>query len=428
MHPVVVDILLLVTSIYAIVRSSDLLVDQASRIGNKLRLGDYFIGSFLVGIGTSLPELFTSVAAVNSGTPTLVAPTIFGTIIANLGAGFGLGVLALYFFVPKENGFHLFTKKHALSHGYLTFDTKNTFPVFFAAASVILAVFVCWDNVFSRTDALLFFGCYAAFMFTELNRSRRQRISSAESAAPQHDERSFSSHSSRGKAWLKISLSFLVFVLVFLPPVWSKLQEMSRDAGDIARFCFIGGLGLLFTLRVLSYISRGQFRSASSNSPAARITSMPSWISGILLVLSIAVLYFSGVIVVHALQALDQDWGIDSEILAASALAFGTSLPDIVVALNVVRRGRHRLLVGHIFQSNVFDVFLIMAICGFLAPLADVASGPTIISILASVVLTLPLLWTLRSKRLTLSGGIGLLLGFMIFLGLLYGQGWYSVL
>ncbi|MYF39840.1 MAG: hypothetical protein F4221_03160, partial [Rhodothermaceae bacterium] len=93
MHPVVVDILLLVTSIYAIVRSSDLLVDQASRIGNKLRLGDYFIGSFLVGIGTSLPELFTSVAAVNSGTPTLVAPTIFGTIIANLGAGFGLGVL-----------------------------------------------------------------------------------------------------------------------------------------------------------------------------------------------------------------------------------------------------------------------------------------------------------------------------------------------
>ena len=421
MHPVVVDILLLVTSIYAIVRSSDLLVDQASRIGNKLRLGDYFIGSFLVGIGTSLPELFTSVAAVNSGTPTLVAPTIFGTIIANLGAGFGLGVLGLYFFVRTENGFHVFTKKHALSHGYLTFDTKNNFPVFFAGASVILAVVVCWDNVFSRTDALLFFGCYAAFMFTELNSSRRQRISSAESAMQQHSEQSFSSRSSREDAWLKIGLSFLVFALVFLPPIWSKLQEMSRDAGDIARFCFIGGLGLLFTLRVLSYISWGRVRSASSNSSAARITSVPSWVSGILLVLSIAVLYFSGVIVVHALQALDQDWGIDSGILAASALAIGTSLPDVVVALNVVRRGRHKLLVGHIFQSNVFDVFLIMAICGFVTPLTEVASGPAIISILASVVLTLPLLWTLRSKRLTLSGGIGLFLGFVIFLGLLFG-------
>ena len=417
----VVDILLLVTSIYAIVRSSDLLVDQASRIGNKLRLGDYFIGSFLVGIGTSLPELFTSVAAVNSGTPTLVAPTIFGTIIANLGAGFGLGVLGLYFFVRTENGFHVFTKKHALSHGYLTFDTKNKFPVFFAGASVILAVVVCWDNVFSRTDALLFFGCYAAFMFTELNSSRRQRISSAESAMQQHGEQSFSSRSSRGDAWLKIGLSFLVFDLVFLPPNRSKLQEMSSDAGDIARFCFIGGLGLLFTLRVLSYLSWGRFRSASSNSSAAKITSMPSWVSGILLVLSIAVLYFSGVIVVHALQALDQDWGIDSGILAASALAIGTSLPDIVVALNVVRRGRHKLLVGHIFQSNVFDVFLIMAICGFVTTLTEVASGPAIISILASVVLTLPLLWTLRSKRLTLSGGISLFLGFVIFLRLLFG-------
>ena len=237
----------------------------------------------------------------------------------------------------------------------------------------------------------------------------------------QHGEQSFSSRSSRGDAWLKIGLSFLVFALVFLPPIWSKLQEMSSDAGDIARLCCIGGLGLLFTLRVLSYLSWGRFRSASSNSSAAKITSMPSWVSGILLVLSIAVLYFSGVIVVHALQALDQDWGIDSGILAASALAIGTSLPDIVVALNVVRRGRHKLLVGHIFQSNVFDVFLIMAICGFVTPLTEVASGPAIISILASVVLTLPLLWTLRSKRLTLSGGISLFLGFVIFLRLLFG-------
>lgn len=423
MPPVVIDILLLVISIYAIVRSSDLLVDQASRIGNKLRLRDYFIGSFLVGIGTSLPELFTSVVAVNLGTPTLVTPTIFGTIIANLGAGFGLGVLALYFFVRTENGLYVFTKTQALSNGYLTFDKKNTFPVFFAAASVILAWIVCLDNVFSRADALSFFGFYAAFMFTELNRSRRQRISSAESAMQQHDERSFSSRSWRRESWLKVGLSFLVFVLVFLPPIWSKLLEMSGDPGNIARFFFIGGLGLLFILQVSSYFSWGQFRSASSDSPTARSALLRSWVAGILLVFSIVVLYFSGVIVVHALQALERDLGVDSGILAASALAIGTSLPDIAVALNVVRRGRHELLVGHIFQSNVFDVFLIMAICGFITPLPDVASGPAFISTLASVALTLPLLWTLRSKRLTLSGGIGLFLGFLIFLGLLYGYG-----
>lgn len=423
MGSVVTDILLLIISICAIVWSSDSLVDLASRVGNKLRLRDYFIGSFLVGIGTSLPELFTSIAAVNSGSPTLVTPTIFGTIIANLGAGFGLGVLALYFFVQTENGLYVFTKTKALSNGYLTFDTKNNFPVLYAAASVILALFVCWDNVFSRTDALLFFGCYAAFMFTELNRSRRQRISSAESAIQQHDERSYSPRSWRGEAWLKIGFSGAAFLLVFFLPIWSKLQEMSRDAGDIARFCFIGGLGLLFIFQLWSYAPWCQSRSASSNSPTARIASVPSWAAGILLVLSIAILYFSGVIVVHALQALDRDLGIDSGILAASALAIGTSLPDIAVALNVVRRGRHELLIGHIFQSNVFDVFLIMAICGFLTPLTEVASGPAIISILASVVLTLPLLWTLRSKRLTLSGGIGLFLGFLIFLGLLYGYG-----
>ncbi len=422
MSPVVADILLLIISIYAILRSSDSLVDIASGLGNKARLNDYFIGSFLIGIGTSLPELFTSIAAVDSGNPTLVTPTVFGTIVANIGAGFGLGVLALYFFVQTGNDrFYVFTKTHALSQGHLTFGKKNAGPVCFAAASVLLTWLVCLDNVFSRTDALLFFGCYAAFIFMELRRSRRQRISSAESIMQQSNEQTASSRSRRREAWLKIGLSAVVLFLIFISPLWPTLQEMSRDTGDIARFCFIGGLVLLFILQVWSYAPWLQSGSVSSNSPAARIVSVPSWIGVILLGLSIVVLYFSGVIVVHALQALAGDLGIASGILAASALAIGTSLPDIVVALNVVRRGRHELLVGHIFHSNIFDVFLIMAICGFITPLPDVASGPANTSILASVALTLPLLWTLRSKRLTLSGGIGLFVGFLVFLGLLYG-------
>ncbi|MXW31518.1 MAG: hypothetical protein F4100_05665 [Rhodothermaceae bacterium] len=70
----------------------------------------------------------------------------------------------------------------------------------------------------------------------------------------------------------------------------------------------------------------------------------------------IVVLYFSGIIAVVSSVIISEDLQINSGALAASALAIGTSLPDIVVALNVVRRGRHELLVGHIFQSNVFDV------------------------------------------------------------------------
>ncbi|MCY3595535.1 MAG: hypothetical protein OXH01_09920 [Bacteroidetes bacterium] len=106
--------------------------------------------------------------------------------------------------------------------------------------------------------------------------------------------------------------------------------------------------------------------------------------------------------------------------MAASALAIGTSLPDIVVALNVVRRGRHKLLVGHIFQSNIFDAFLIMGVCGLIVPLPEVATGSSNISIIAATLLTFPLLWTLRSKKLTLLGGLGLFLGFLFFVWRLY--------
>ena len=97
----------LITAIYAISKSSDLLIDTASSLGRKLHLKDYFIGSLIVGVGTSLPELMTSVAAVGEGAPGLVAPTVYGTIIANIGAGLGLAVIGLYCFVRRSGKMRL---------------------------------------------------------------------------------------------------------------------------------------------------------------------------------------------------------------------------------------------------------------------------------------------------------------------------------
>ncbi|MXW31519.1 MAG: hypothetical protein F4100_05670 [Rhodothermaceae bacterium] len=58
-------------------------------------------------------------------------------------------------------------------------------------------------------------------------------------------------------------------------------------------------------------------------------------------------------------------------------------------------------------------VFLIMGLCGLIVPLPGVAKGSSNISIIAATLLTFPLLWTLRSKKLTLLGGLGLFLGFL---------------
>ncbi len=418
---VVIHFCLLVASIYVIVKSSDSLVDLASSIGRKVKLTDYFIGSFIVGIGTSLPELFTSLAATTSGSPELVSSNIFGTVVANLGAGFGLGVLALFFFVRTEDGkLRLFTRSHALSGGYLNFGDTNPSPVIFASLSVLLAFLLCLDNVFGPFDAGLFAILYIAFMGWQFSQSRNQQPR----ADPHPTKKEITQAKSTKGLFIKAIWQVFPTVIAFLfvvglfafPPVRQELLEVAT--GGLPLILFLIGLVLLLAFQLWDYWPE---LTRTGGPESSNVSSVPIFIAILLFGLIIAVLYFSGVIVVGSLVKLAEDLGINSGALAASALAIGTSLPDIVVALNVIRRGRHKLLVGHIFQSNIFDVFLILAVCGSIDRLPDVATGSSMISILTSIVLTLPLLWTLRSRKLSGMGGLGLLIGFLIFLVLLYG-------
>ena len=415
---VVVHLCILSLSIYAIVKLSDSLVDIASGLGGKARLNDYFIGSFLVGIGTSLPELFTSLAATNSGSPQLVAPTIFGTIIANIGAGFGLGVLALFFFVRTKNDqFRLFTRSHALHHGYLDFKSINRSPVLFATGSVVLTLLLCLDGDFDRFDAGLFLLFYAAFIYTEFYRSRRQKPAAGpHPTRPEIKLSGLEKERRKRKALRQILLSLAALVVIFaVPGVLSGLDTIAT--GNTAFYCFIAGLFLIFGFQCWNYYPE---LWSTGGPEKTNVADWSAWAGIIALGSVIFLLYFSGVIVVGSLVKISEDLHINSGALAASALAISTSLPDIVVALNVVRRGRHKLLVGHIFQSNIFDAFLIMGVCGLIIPLPEVATGSSNISIIAAVLLTLPLLWTLRSKKLTLPVGLGLFLGFLFFVWRLY--------
>ena len=412
----VAHLCILLLSIYAIVKSSDSLVDIASGLGGKARLNDYFIGSFLIGIGTSLPELFTSIAATNSGSPQLVAPTVFGTVVANIGAGFGLGVLALFFFVRGDGQFRLFTKSHALSNGYLNFSSVNASPVIFAALSVLLTLFLCLDNVFDRFDAGLFLLLYAAFIYAEFYRSRRQQAPvELPPTRPEIKLSRLEQDRRKKTAVWQILLSCAALGFLAVPGVWPELSRIAT--GDFAFYFFVVGLFLILGFQFWNYSPE---LTGTGGPEKTNVANWPAWAGIIALSAVILLLYFSGVIIVGSLVKIAEDLQINSGALAASALAIGTSLPDIVVALNVVRRGRHELLVGHIFQSNVFDVFLIMGLCGLIVPLPEVAVGSSNISIIAAALLTLPLLWTLRSKKLTLLGGLGLFLGFLLFVWRLY--------
>lgn len=77
-------ILIAVVGLVLIVFGSDFTVDAATKIATELGMGTKFIGLTIVALGTSLPELFTSVAAALKGKSDIAIGNIVGSNIFNI--------------------------------------------------------------------------------------------------------------------------------------------------------------------------------------------------------------------------------------------------------------------------------------------------------------------------------------------------------
>jgi len=86
-----------VVSLAALIVSADFFIKASERIGLALGISPFVIGITLVALGTSLPELVTSIAAVMSpnNASVIVPGNVIGSNITNIGLVLGLvGILA----------------------------------------------------------------------------------------------------------------------------------------------------------------------------------------------------------------------------------------------------------------------------------------------------------------------------------------------
>ena len=86
-----------------IVWGSDVTVDAATKIAQFIGLSDRFIGLTIVALGTSLPELFTSVTAARRGNADIAIGNIVGSNIFNI--LFVVGLSALIVPIPFAEAF-----------------------------------------------------------------------------------------------------------------------------------------------------------------------------------------------------------------------------------------------------------------------------------------------------------------------------------
>ncbi len=131
-----------VIGLFLIVFGSNVTVDAATKIAHMLGLSERFIGLTIVALGTSLPELFTSVSAARKGNADIAIGNIVGSNIFNI--LFIVGLSAVIVPVPFVSSFR--------------FDT-----IVAAAAALILLGCVWKNKQLKRWSGVVMLLAYAAY-------------------------------------------------------------------------------------------------------------------------------------------------------------------------------------------------------------------------------------------------------------------------
>ncbi len=140
--PIWKALLMTVVGLVLIVWGSNVTVDAATVLATLWGMSPRFIGLTIVALGTSLPELFTSVIAARKGNADIAIGNIVGSNIFNI--LFVIGISSLITPVP--------------------FQSKFIFDTLVATASTVLLWICCAkDRKLKRWAGILFLICYAAY-------------------------------------------------------------------------------------------------------------------------------------------------------------------------------------------------------------------------------------------------------------------------
>ncbi len=87
------------------------------------------------------------------------------------------------------------------------------------------------------------------------------------------------------------------------------------------------------------------------------------------LLLGIIAVVFSAELIVRMAMELAVHWGVAQSVIGITIVGVGTSLPEVVISIGAVLRGRLGLSVGNLLGSNILDTLLPIGLAALVVPL-----------------------------------------------------------
>jgi len=257
MWPFILNIAILVASIFALVQGAELFINQSSALARKYHIPEFLIGITIVAFGTSLPEFIISFVAAAQGNVAVSTSNIIGSCIANI--GFILAITALFGAIK-------------INKANLKFDI----PLSVLSVVIFLVILYFTNGEINWVAGLVLLAIFAVYFILVYFREKKKAMDSAPSHAKIHP--------------------LLIILSLGLIAAGGKFAVDS--AIDLA--------GLL-------HISEG----------------------------------FAGFTI----------------------LAIGSSLPELIVSVIALKKGKDALSLGNIIGSNFFNLFFIIGISSFVTTL-----------------------------------------------------------
>lgn len=274
---IIVWIGVFVVALWALVKGADWFLVAAERIGLRLGMTPFAIGVVITGVGTSLPELASSIAAVVQGVPEIVAANVVGSNVANMLLIIGVAVTI--------------GRKAVIGKDLIDLELP------LLAISAVLFLGAAYDSMITPLEAVLLLLAYGVYFVYAI--SHKEEIEShVEEAVERITE----------EAWVRR------FKNGFLKE-WAARRDYA------------------------------------------------------ILIIGAALLIGGAKYVIDAVLVIAQYFHVGVGVITITAVAVGTSLPELVVSVKAALEKKFDISVGNILGSNIFNALVIIGLPGMFTAL-----------------------------------------------------------
>lgn len=254
MQNLIIWLIIFIVSLFVLIKASDFFTNAAEKIGISLGISPFLIGVTIVSVGTSLPELISSITAVYQNSSEIVFGNVMGSNIANIFLIIGTASLISS---PLK----------------ILYELIHVDLPLFVGSAFLLGLTVL-DSNFSINEAIICILGYVVYVFYTI---------------------------SSGK------------------------EEQQSETIDTSQKSF----------------------------PVKQI---------VIVIVSALFVFFGATYTIKSVTKISEILEIGKELIALSAVALGTSLPELIVTISAARKGNPEIAVGNVLGSNIFNSLIVMGI------------------------------------------------------------------